>query len=197
MRLNPSLSAVVVLAFASLVAPAASAAPESYNVDPVHSSSAFRIMHANAAPFWGRFNEPIGSFILDEADPAKSSFTIELSAEKVDTANAKRDAHLKSPDFFNAKQYPRIRFVSKSVKPAAEGKNMLDVTGELTMHGVTKPITAQVELTGKGEFPPGTKRAGVEATMTVKMSDFEIKAMPGALSDEVKVIVALEGVKAK
>lgn len=171
-------------------------AADSYNVDPVHSSSAFRIIHANAAPFWGRFNEPVGSFILDEADLAKSSFTIELSAARIDTANEKRDAHLKSPDFFNAKQYPRIRFVSKSVKPAA-GKNMLEVSGELTMHGVTKPVTAQVELTGKGEFPAGTKRAGVEATLNVKMSDFDIKGMPGALSDEVKVIVALEGVRAK
>ena len=170
-------------------------AADNYKVDPVHSTSAFRIIHAGAAPFWGRFNEPTGTFALDDADPTKSTFTIELKAGNVDTANAKRDAHLKSPDFFNAKQFPSITFKSTAVKKG-EG-NMLEVSGNLTMHGVTKPITAQVELTGKGEFPPGQQRAGVEATMTVKMSDFEIKAMPGALSDEVKVIVALEGTKAK
>ncbi len=170
------------------------AAPESYKVDPVHSTSAFRIKHANIAPFWGRFNEPTGTFTLDEADPTKSSFTIELSAEKVDTANKKRDDHLRSPDFFNAKQYPRITFKSTKVEKG-EG-DALSVTGELTMHGVTKQITVPVELTGKGDFM-GQPRAGVEATMTVKMSDFAIKGMPGALSDEVKVIVALEGMKAK
>ena len=181
------------LSVLALTAPASAA--DNYNVDPVHSSSAFRIIHANAAPFWGRFNEPNGTFTLDDADPTKSRFTIELRTNNVDTANAKRDAHLKSPDFFNAKQHPSITFQSTSVKKG-QG-NMLEVTGNLTMHGVTKPITAQVELTGKGEFPAGTQRAGVEATMTVKMSDFEIKGMPGALSDEVKVIVALEGTKAK
>ena len=185
---------VSVLAFAAFSVPAF-AAPEAYKVDPVHSTSVFRIKHANIAPFWGRFNEPIGSFTLDDADPTKSGFTIELSVDKVDTANAKRDAHLKSPDFFNAKQYPKITFKSTSVAKG-EGENVLAVTGDLSMHGVTKQVTIPVELTGKGDFM-GQPRAGVEATMTVKMSDFEIKGMPGALSDEVKVVVALEGMKAK
>ena len=185
--------------FAVLLMTVAFAAParaaEAYKVDPVHSSSVFRIKHANAAYFWGRFNEPAGAFTLDEADPTKSSFTVELSADKIDTGNAKRDAHLKSPDFFNAKQYPAISFKSTSVKKG-EG-NTLQVTGNLTMHGVTKPVTANVELTGKGQFPPGVSRAGVEATLVVKMSDFEIKGMPGALSDEVKIVVSLEGVQQK
>src|SRR6185436_16496600 len=112
----------------------------------------------------------------------------------VDTGNAQRDGHLKSPDFFNAKQYPTITFKSTSVK-AGESPTTLAVTGDLTMHGVKKSITIPVELTGNGEFPPGVKRAGVEATLTVKLTDFEIKGMPGALSDEVKVIVSLEGMK--
>ena len=168
-------------------------AAETYKADPVHSSSAFRIKHAGAAYFWGRFNEPAGSFVLDESDPTKSSFTVDLQVANIDTHNEKRDAHLKSPDFFNARQYPTISFKSTSV---AKGEgNVLLVTGNLTMHGVTKPVTVSVEPTGKGEFPPGTRRAGVEATFVVKMSDFEIKGMPGALSDEVKVIVSLEGVR--
>jgi polyisoprenoid-binding protein YceI len=173
----------------------ASAAAETYKADPVHSTSVFRIKHANAAYFWGRFNEPQGSFTLDDADPTKSVFSVELTVDKIDTANDKRNAHLKSPDFFNAKQYPKIQFNSTSVKKG-EGE-MLEVTGNLTMHGVTKPITVQVERTGQGEFPPGSgmQRRGVEATFTVKMSDFEIKGMPGALSDDVKVVVSLEGVK--
>jgi len=190
MRYVASLSALVTTL--ALAAPALAAA-ESYKVDPIHSTSVFRLKHANTAWFWGRFNEPGGSFSLDAADVTKSTFTIELDATRVDSGNEKRDAHLRSPDFFNAKQYPKITFKSKSVKKS-KGENMLDVSGDLTMHGVTKPVTAAVELSGKGEFPPGTKRAGIEATLVVKMSDFEFKGNPG-LSDEVKVIVALEGVK--
>lgn len=196
MRYVASLSALVATLILALAAPVALAAAENYRVDTVHSSAVFRIKHADTSFFWGRFNDPTGTFALDEADPTKSSFNIELDATKVDTGNAKRDAHLRSPDFFNSKQYPRITFKSKSVKKS-EGDNMLEVAGDLTMHGVTKPVTAMVELTGKGEFPPGSgaKRAGIEATIIVKMTDFEIKAMPGALSDEVKVIVSLAGVK--
>ena len=182
------LLAVMVLAFGS-----EALAAENYRVDPVHSSAVFRIKHANLVPFWGRFNEPAGAFTLDEADPSKSTFTVEIAVDKVSTGNDRRDNHLKSPDFFNAKQYPKITFKSTSVKKG-EGENILDVSGDLTMHGVTKPITVKVELAGKGQFN-GKPIAGVEATFTVKMSDHEIKGMPGALSDEVKVIVALEGGK--
>lgn len=183
----------IVAMVAVMVAGAQARAADKYAVDPVHSSSVFRIKHANAAYFWGRFNEPAGSFVLDEADVSKSTFAITISVNNVMTGNAKRDAHLKSPDFFNAKQYPAITFKSTSVKKGEENK--LEVTGDLTMHGVTKSITAPVELTGKGEFPAGRVRAGIEAMLVVKLSDFEIKGMPGALSDEVKVIVALEGMK--
>jgi polyisoprenoid-binding protein YceI len=188
--------AVVGSAILSVVtfANAARAAAETYKADPIHSTSVFRIKHANAAYFWGRFNEPMGTFTIDEADPTKSTFSVELTVDKVDTNNDKRNAHLKSPDFFNARQYPKITFKSTSVKKG-QGENMLEVSGDLTMHGVTKPITVQVELTGKGEFPPTVKRAGVEANFVVKTSDFEIKGMPGALSDEVKVVVSLEGIK--
>ena len=188
--------AVVGSAILSVVtfANAARAAAETYKADPIHSTSVFRIKHANAAYFWGRFNEPMGTFTIDEADPTKCTFEVELTVDKVDTNNDKRNAHLKSPDFFNARQYPKITFKSTSVKKG-QGENMLEVSGDLTMHGVTKPITVQVELTGKGEFPPTVKRAGVEANFVVKTSDFEIKGMPGALSDEVKVVVSLEGIK--
>jgi polyisoprenoid-binding protein YceI len=190
MRHVASLSALV--ATLALAVPAIAAA-ENYMVDAVHSSAVFRIKHANTSFFWGRFNDPAGSFAIDEADPTKSTFTIELDATKVDTGNGQRDAHLKSPDFFNAKQYPKITFKSTSVKKG-KAANLLEVTGDLTMHGVTKPITVPVELTGKGEFPPGKPRAGVEATIAVKMSDFGFKPNAG-LSDEVRVIVSLSGMK--
>ena len=190
MKRTPLAAALATLALAC-ACPVLAA--ESYKVDPVHSSAVFRIKHANVSFFSGRFNDPDGSFVLDEADPSKSSFNIVLNVEKVDTANSKRDAHLKSPDFFNAKQYPTITFKSTSVKKG-EG-NMLQVTGDLSLHGVTKSITVPVEITGKGQFPPGTQRAGVEATFTVKRSEFGMSGMQGALSDDVKVMVGLSATK--
>jgi polyisoprenoid-binding protein YceI len=184
-------SLTVALALTVLSLPTLAA--DNYKVDPVHSTSVFKIKHANTANFYGRFNGPNGSFSLDAADPTKSSFSIELNANNVDTGNPQRDAHLKSPDFFNAKQYPTIAFKSTAVK-AGDSPNTLAVTGNLTMHGVTKSITIPVELTGNGEFM-GAKRAGVEATLNVKLTDYEIKGTPAVLSDEVKVIVSLEGTK--
>lgn len=166
---------------------------ETYKVDPVHSTVLFRAKHVGASYVWGRFNDPSGTFVLDQADPTRSSFSGEIPVANVDTHNEKRDAHLKSPDFFNAKQYPTITFKSTSAKKG-EG-NVLHVTGNLQMHGVTRSVTVPVELTGTGELPPGTKRAGLEATFVVKLSDFEIKGLPGAVSDEIKIIIAVEGVK--
>ena len=186
-------SAFAAVPFVVLSVAAQALAGDTYKVDPVHSTMVFRIKHAGASYFWGRFNDPSGSFALDGADPTQCSFNVEIQAANVDTHNEKRDAHLKSPDFFNAKEHPTITFKSTAVKKG-EG-DVLQVTGDLQMHGVTKSMTIPVELTGKGEFPAGTHRAGVEATFVVKMSDFKIKGMPGGLSDDIKVVVSLEGTK--
>src|SRR3954471_2674673 len=104
---------------ALLVLAAQSRAADTYKVDPVHSATVFRIQHANLGYVWGRINDPGGTFALDAADPTKSVFSLELQVANVDTHNDKRDAHLKSPDFFNAKQYPTITFKSKSAKAGA------------------------------------------------------------------------------
>ena len=181
------VAALAVVAVASVPALAA----DHYKVDTVHSSVVFRLKHANTSYFWGRINDPAGSFTLDESDPTKGSFTIELQAAKVDTGNAQRDTHLRSPDFFNAKQYPTITFKSTSVRKVADDR--LEVTGDLTLHGQTKPVTAMVELTGKGEMR-GQQRAGIEATFDIKMTDFGFKANPG-LSDQVRIVAGLAGVK--
>lgn len=168
-------------------------AADTYTVDPVHSSLIFRIKHANVGYFYGRINDPAGTFTLDAADAGKSVFEFNVAVNNIDTHNDKRDAHLKSPDFFNEKQYPTIAFKSTSVKKAADNK--LEVTGDLTLHGVTKSIVVPVEVVGTGEFPKGTGRAGIEAVFTIKTSDFQIKGMPGALGEEVRLMVGLEGVK--
>src|SRR3954468_19329647 len=192
-HLARSLVASVVLA---LVAAPVFAA-DTFKVDPVHSSVIFRARHMNIGVVYGRFNALGGQFALDEADPSKSSFNFEVQAGSVDTGNEKRDGHLKSPDFLNARQYATITFKSTAVKKSAQ-PNALEVTGDLTLHGVTKSITVPVEILGKGEFPPKTPRAAVETVFTIKMSDFDVKGipgMPGAVGDELRLMFAAEGAK--
>ena len=175
-----------------MAAAAAAFAGDAYKVDPVHSFVFFTAHHAGAGYSGGRFNAFGGDFTID-ADPAKSTFAVEIKIDSVDTANEKRDSHLKSPDWFNAKQYPTIAFKSTAVEKVDD--THLKVTGDLTLHGTTKSINFPLELTGQGEFPPGTKRYGVRSAFTVKMSEYGIKGMPGAVGDEIELMVSLEGTK--
>src|SRR3954447_21767447 len=166
---------VVALAFVAILSPSANA--DAYKVDPVHSFALFSIHHFNAGNVWGRFNEPAGSFTLDP-DPAKAAFNVELKVANLDTANARRDTDLKGPDWFNARQFPTITFKSTAVKKGegAQG-NRLEVTGDLTIRGVTKSVVVPVEVTGTAADPFGKTRAGIEATVTIKRADFGMKAM--------------------
>jgi len=176
------------LAGSSLPAPLA---VDSYQVDSIHSSMVFRVKHANAANFYGRFNNISGSFTLDN-DPSKCSFNVQIKTDSVDTGNAMRDQHLKSPDFFNAVQFPTISFKSTQVKKS--GDDAYDVTGDLDLHGVKKSVTAKITKTGSGTMR-GKQIAGVEAVLTIKRSDFGMTLALDMLGDEVHIIVGLEGAK--
>jgi polyisoprenoid-binding protein YceI len=167
-------------------------AADSFSVDTVHSSVVFRVKHMGASHAWGRFNNITGTFVLDESDPSKAQFDFQVKAASVDTGNAKRDTHLKSPDFFNAVQFPNISFKSKAVAKADDG---YDVTGDLTLHGVTKPIRVKVVPVGSGRGPMGAAIAGVDATFTIKQSEFGMTKMVGPLGDDVWVNVSIEGAK--
>lgn len=164
-----------------------------YKVDPVHSSTVFRVGHVGIGIIYGQFKESSGQFTIDPADLTQSSFDIQVQAASVDSHVDKRDAHLKSPDFLNARQYPTISFKSTSVKKV--DATHLEVTGDFTLHGVTRSITIPVELIGKGEFPQGTARAGIETVFEIKQSDYQIKGVPGATSDVIKLMVSAEGTK--
>lgn len=199
-----SIGTALALGFAGIAATSQSetAAPSAtaiagvnvFEVDSVHSTALFRVQHAGAGQFWGRFNELAGTFTLAE-DPAKMAFAIDVMIASVDSGNDKLDAHLKSPDFFNEAEFPKMSFKSKSAKKAANG--MFEVAGDLTMHGVTKPVTAMVEVTGMSSMMG--ERGGVEAVFTVKRSDFGMNygVEKGMLGDMVKVVVGLEGVQPK
>ena len=179
------LSSVVLVLLAG---GAAATAADSYQVDPIHSVIIFRIKHMDVGMFYGRFNNPQGTFTFDEQDPSKSSFKVQVKAQDFDSGNAKRDQHVRGPDFLNAKEFPNVTFQSKSVK-AADGGNKLEVTGTLTMHGQTRPVTATLEKTGAAN-----DRVGFEGVFDIKRSDFGMKGMQG-VSDEVRLIIAFQGVK--
>ena len=185
------LSLGLSLALSSEPAPEPAQA-EIFAVDPVHTSVVFRIKHLGVSYFYGRFNETSGSVRFDSQDPARSAIAFQIKTESVDTNNGQRDGHLKSPDFFNAKEFPLISFESTQIKKAA-GKTY-DVTGDLTLHGVTRPITLKLEHVGTGQASPRFGyRIGFEATATIKRSDFGIDHMLGEmLSDEVRVTVSIE-----
>jgi len=167
-------------------------AAETYQADPVHSSVIFRVKHANTAYFWGRFNDITGGFALDSADPSQVKLEFQVKAASVDTGNAKRDQHLKGPDFLNAVQFPAITFTSKSVEKSGDAYL---VTGDMTLHGVTRPITVRLTPTGKGRGPTGAEIGGIEASVVIRQSDFGITKMAGMIADNVLIYISVEGVR--
>jgi polyisoprenoid-binding protein YceI len=170
------------------------AAGDDYAIDSVHSGVTFQIRHADVSWIPGRFDDFSGEFTLDTADPAKASFKMMIKADSVDTNNAKRDGHLKSPDFFNTKQYPTIEFVSTSVAPKQDG---YEVTGNLNFHGETKPVTFELKGGKMTEFPKGKQRTGFTTQFKVKRSEFGVGTKFGEkmLGDDVYVTISFEGTK--
>jgi polyisoprenoid-binding protein YceI len=180
-----------VIAALSMVAPPAFAA--TYQIDPVHSAIIFYTKHFNAGHTWGRLGGVKGEIRFDAADASKSSVTVRALAKTVFTGDKKRDKHLRSPDFLSAKQFTHVSFRSQSVAKTSDDR--FSVTGELTLRGVTKPVTVEMAKIGEGKDPWGGERIGFEGRFTIKLSDFDIKGMPGAVGEDVHLIVAVEGVK--
>lgn len=169
-------------------------AGELYNFDSVHSCALFRVQHLGAGQFIGRFNELEGSFTFDGTGDSPPTFDVAIPIASVDTNNGRLDGHLKNADFFNAVEFPKMTF--KSTSAAKTGDRTWNVTGELTMVGVTKTVTAAVEWTGTATMRD--KRSGFEAIFTVKRSDFGVMygVQNGALGDDTRVTVSMEGVLA-
>jgi polyisoprenoid-binding protein YceI len=165
---------------------------DDYKLDPAHAAVTFKIAHMGLSWTHGRFNDVAGSFTIDTADPAKSSFALSIKSASVDTGVAKRDDHLRGPDFFNVKQFPAIEFKSTAVKSVQGG---FEVTGDLTMHGVTRPITFTASGGRTAQFPPGTTRTGYSTQLKLKRSEFGMNQMLGMVGDEIYISISFEGVK--
>lgn len=159
-----------------------------------HAFVNFRIQHLGYSWLYGTFKDFDGSFTFDEKNPAADKVNVTINTNSVDTNHAERDKHLRSAEFLNVSKFPQATFASTEVKKAGEG---LDITGNLTLNGVTKPVVLAAKLIGQGDDPWGGKRAGFEAEGKIRLKDFNITTDLGPASQEVDLIISVEGVQKK
>ena len=193
MKLNLK-SAALVLALAPGFAMAATT---TWKIDSAHSSSNFTVKHLVVSEVNGQFGKTEGTITFDDKDPTKSTIQATIDATTIDTREPKRDAHLKSPDFFDVAKYPTITF--KSTKVAKAGKDKFKVTGDLTMHGVTKPVVLDVTAPAQTVKDPWNNvKRGAKAVTTLSRHAFDLKwdnkMQDGSavVGDEVTVTLNLE-----
>ena len=153
-----------------LFAPLAQAA-ETWVIDKTHSDVTFKVRHfvANAK---GRFTDFTGTIVKDDSDPKNSSVVFAIKTASIDTDDKRRDDHLRSADFFDAEKHPEISFRSTEVKPL--GKNQYSVTGQLTMHGITKEVVLPVTFLGSLQHPSGAVKGGFSTEVTLNRKDYGI-----------------------
>ncbi|WP_130619267.1 YceI family protein [Dyella amyloliquefaciens] len=169
----------------------AQAAPVTYTMDPGHTFVLFSWNHFGFSNPTANLSLGQGTLVFDDKDPSKSSVDVTLPLANLDTHVSKLDEHLKKPDFFDADKYPTITF--KSTKVQAAGGNKYKVTGDLTVHGVTKPVVLDATLNKSGEHPMmKVPTVGFDAVATLKRSDFGVGAYVPNVSDEIKVRITTE-----
>ncbi len=175
------------------VANTGEAAEGAFAVDKVHSTVVFRVQRINGAPFYGVFGEIDGTFSINQEDLTKSTIDVTIPVASVNSNNAGRDKHLKAADFFSAEEFPNATF--KATKFTKTGDKQYDVTGDFTLRGTTKPITIKVKETGTGPARGGGTALGLDVQFTFKRSEFGVNYGMQALSDEIAMMIGLEGVR--
>ena len=158
-----------------------------------HAFVNFKISHLGYSWLYGTFKDFDGTFSYDAANPEASKVNVTLKTASVDTNHAERDKHLRSADFLNVSKHDTATFESTSVKSTGEGT--ADVTGNLTLNGVTKPVVIAAKFIGEGQDPWGGYRAGFEGTTTLKLKDFDITKDLGPASESVELIISIEGIR--
>lgn len=158
-----------------------------------HASISFRIKHIGFSWLTGRFDKFSGTISYDQADPSKSAVKVEIDPASVNSNHAERDKHLRNEDFLDVTKFPTATFVSKSVKASGDGK--ATITGDLTLHGVTKEIAIDASFVGGGKDPWGGERVGFTGTTKLALADFAIKKDLGPAAKEVELVLDVEAVK--
>lgn len=186
------------LALATLIAAASFSAhaADKYDIDPTHTQVQFTYNHMGFSNITGRFDQVQGDFLFDAVDPTQSSVSITIPVASLSTGVAKLDDHLLTADFFDATQFPTATFKSTAVTAAGEGK--LAVAGDLTIHGVTRPVVLDVTVNGIGEHPMRKlPAAGFDASLRIKRSEFGVGAYVPVVGDEVTLSITVEATQAK
>ena len=188
-----SLALLLLIGFAGITQPMGPGAL--YEIDTTHSMIIFRAKHNGVSYNYGRFNEFTGEIMINAIAVPESMVEFEVKAASVDTGNEKRDQHLRSSDFFSAKQFPLITFKSTKVSAKEGEEDILEVTGDLELHGVKKSITVDVEVTGRAKGKEGESLIGFESTFTIKRSEFGMTYGMGPVSDDIRLTVSIEAMR--
>lgn len=175
---------------------AAQAATKAYSIDPTHTQVHATYLHAGFSNIAIRFNTVEGEFLFDSAKPVNSSLNVKVPISSLDSGVAKLDTHLAGADFFDAAQFPEATF--KSSKVTAAGKGKLKLLGDLTIHGVTKPVSFDVTINGVAPHPMSKKAsAGFDAVTRIKRSEFGVGKYVPMVSDEITLRITMEASEAK
>jgi polyisoprenoid-binding protein YceI len=192
--MSRALSAV--LAAIALLFTLSATAQETWQLDPNHSSAQFAVRHLGVSTVRGAFTKVSGSVVYDPANLGKSSIQTTIEAASVDTRVEMRDNDLRSPRFLDAQKYPTLTFQSKKVEAAGAGK--LKVTGDLTIHGVTKEVLLDVDGPTPAIKDPMGKdrlRMGASATTKINRNDFGVSGLPGIVGDDITITLDVEMTK--
>lgn len=185
---------VVVCSTVLFLISSALAQVETWKIDPAHTAAQFAVRHMGISTVRGEFKKVTGTASYDPADPSKTSFEATIDATTVDTRVDMRDNDLRSSNFLDVQKYPTITFKSKRAESAGSGK--LKITGDLTIHGVTKEVLLDVEgPTAPVKDPRGNYHVGASATHTVNRKDFGVNGAPGMVGDEISITIDAELIK--
>jgi polyisoprenoid-binding protein YceI len=175
----------------------AAATTTTYNIDKAHSEATFQVRHL-LTKVRGRFSDFAGTIQYDEARPENSVVEFTIQATSIDTSEKDRDTHLRSADFFEVEKFQTLTFQSRSI--ARKGTNQFNLTGDLTLHGVTRQVSLDVEFLGKAKDPWGNERIAFEAETTVNRKDFglhwnaALETGGFLVGDEVKISLSVQAI---
>jgi polyisoprenoid-binding protein YceI len=168
-------------------------AQDTYAHDPIRTFVIYRAQFGTFGYEMGTFEQASFTFTVDPADASKNTVSFSVEAGSVNTGNDKRNSDMTGPDMLDAVQFPTIDFKSTSVKDTGDGN--LEVTGDLTVHGVSKPITVQVQKVGEGDDYEGKHRIGYYLEFSVNRQDYGMTGFEGAVGDTLDLMIAANGVK--
>jgi polyisoprenoid-binding protein YceI len=182
---------ILTLIAALAMAATAAAQAGSWKIDPMHTSAQFSVRHLGVSTVRGAFTKVSGSATFDPADPSKTALDATIDATSVDTRVEMRDNDLRSPNFLDTAKFPTITFHAKQTKAAGAGK--LQITGDLTIHGVTKEVVLDVDGPSAAiKDPWGNQRIGASASTKVKRQDFGVNGLPAVVGDEITITIDAE-----